>query len=334
MEQLTIFDFEKLYGKEHIPIAKAFWLDEQPITQPFRYKKMIEVLLYHHAGKYGQNAYLEALRTYNNDVYERFKETIHLLVFMTKESLGAIQAFSIGLPFSLEGFCIKDEYTTLFKDTEFGKVFRYERDLEKILTELISDFAWCYSLEGESFEVKNQAKMTNGTIDILISNENSAIVFELKKGTAKRADVFQVLDYSKSQELKGKRIERVLVAKRFEDDVLGLANDLSVSCISYSIGYNYSDPYFLFLVSRENHVEDNEIFSRYIDDGYEWGDVFDDQVVLGEFIHPYFNGSLKDFYISKIDELEREITAINTLTNKILVSAEGGNSCANGPSEN
>ncbi|MBY6267995.1 hypothetical protein [Parageobacillus thermoglucosidasius] len=313
MEQLSIYDFEKLYGKEHVLIAEAFGLNEHPITSPLLYKKMIEVLLYHHASRYGQNAYLEALRTYNNDVYDRFKNKIHVLTFVVRETIGVMTAIAKGIPFSLEGFCIKDEYTPLFKDTESGKIFRYEQDLEKVLIEAISDFAWAYSSEGQTFEIKNQVKLKNGGIDILVSNKNRAIVFELKKGTARRKDLFQVLDYSNSPELKDKKVERVLVAKKFDDDVLTLAKDLSVSCISYDIGYNHSDPYFLLLVSRENRIKKNEIFNSYLDDGYKWGDVFDGYVVLSEFIHPKFDGSLKDFYLKKVDELNAEIRLINKL---------------------
>ena len=320
MEQLSIHDFEKLYGKEHVSIAKAFGLDEKPATSPLLYKKMIEVLLYHHALRYGQNAYLEALRTYNNDVYDRFKNKIHVLTFVVRETIGVMTAIAKGIPFSLEGFCIKDEYTPLFKDTESGKIFRYEQDLEKVLIEAISDFAWAYSSEGQTFEIKNQVKLKNGGIDILVSNKNRAIVFELKKGVAKRKDLFQVLDYSNSPELKNKKVERVLVAKKFDDDVLGLAGDLSVSCISYSIGYNHSDPYFLLLVSRENQVEANEMFNRYMDDGYKWGDVFDGQLLFSEFIHPYFSEPLNSFYIRKVDELNKEIDFINSLIDSVLAT--------------
>jgi hypothetical protein len=313
MEQLSIYDFEKLYGKEHVLIAEAFGLNEHPITSPLLYKKMIEVLLYHHASRYGQNAYLEALRTYNKDVHERFKNSIYALIFTVQQTIGVMTAITKGIPFCLEGFCIKDEYTGLFKDTEFGKTFRYECDLEKVFTEAISDFEWISSLDSQRFEIRNQVKLKNGGIDILVSNENRAIVFELKKGVAKRKDLFQVLDYSNSPELKNKKVECVLVAKKFGDDVLTLAKDLSVSCISYDIGYNHSDPYFLLLVSRENRIKKNEIFNSYLDDGYKWGDVFDGYVVLSEFIHPKFDGSLKDFYLKKVDELNAEISLINKL---------------------
>ncbi|MED4969700.1 hypothetical protein [Parageobacillus toebii] len=320
MEQLSIYDFEKLYGKEHVLIAEAFGLNEHPITSPLLYKKMIEVLLYHHASRYGQNAYLEALRTYNKDVHERFKNSIYALIFTVQQTIGVMTAITKGIPFCLEGFCIKDKYTGLFKDTEFGKTFRYECDLEKVFTEAISDFEWISSLDSQRFEIRNQVKLKNGGIDILVSNENRAIVFELKKGVAKRKDLFQVLDYSNSPELKNKKVERVLVAKKFDDDVLGLAGDLSVSCISYSIGYNHSDPYFLLLVSRENQVEANEMFNRYMDDGYKWGDVFDGQLLFSEFIHPYFSEPLNSFYIRKVDELNKEIDFINSLIDSVLAT--------------
>ncbi|WP_044737156.1 hypothetical protein [Geobacillus kaustophilus] len=314
MEQLTIFDFEKLYGKEHVSIAKAFRLDEQPIKTPLSYKKMIEVLLYHHASRYGQNAYLEALRTYNQDVSERFKNTINVLNSIIMQTTGLFGAIANGRPIGFHGFFISDEYTKLFKDTDSGRSFKSEQYLEKVLFEAINDLAWSYSSEGQAFEAKRQSKLKNGEVDILFLNDRNAIVFELKKGTAKRRDLFQVVDYSNSPELSDKKVERVLVAKKFGDDVLSLAEELSVSCISYTIGYNHSDPYFLLLVSMENRIEDNEILNRYLDDRFKWSDVFEGYAVLYDFIHPNFDGSIKEFYLKKMDELKREVDLIEKLT--------------------
>jgi hypothetical protein len=315
VEQFTIFDFEKLYGKDHLVIAKAFNLDEQPFTYPHAYKKMIEVLLYHHAARYGQDAYLKTLRTYNDDVLDRFKNYIQMTSYLVPKLYDVLFAKLGHFPYTENDFLISDEYTTLFQKKNKGMAFKQESDLESVFTEAIADFEYpdFFDESKQKFTIKNQVKLSNGTVDILVANDNRAIIFELKKGTAKRKDLYQVFDYSISKELKDVVVERVLLAKEFSEDAIELANILGISCISYQIGYNHSDPYFLLLISIENDVPKNLAFNRYISDAFDGLDVFDEYVVLSEFIHPRFNGSLKAFYLKKVDELNVQIGLINKL---------------------
>lgn len=315
MEQFTIFDFEKLYGKDHLVIAKAFNLDEQPFTYPHAYKKLIEVLLYHHAARHGQDTYLKTLQTYNEDVLDRFKNYIQMTSYLVPKLYDTFIAKLGRFPFTNDDFLIKDEYTNLFQNNNGKRMFKQESDLESVFTEAIADFEYTDLLDESrrKFTIKNQLKLSNGTVDILVANDNRAIIFELKKGVAKRKDLYQVFDYSISKELKDVAVECVLLAKEFSEDAIELANILGISCISYQIGYSHSDPYFLLLISKENDVPKNQVFNRYIDEAYEGLDVFDGYVVLSEFIHPKFDGSLKDFYLKKVDELNAEIRLINKL---------------------
>lgn len=315
VEQFTIFDFEKLYGKDHLVIAKAFNLDEQPFTYPHAYKKLIEVLLYHHASRYGQDAYLKTLQTYNKDVLDRFKKCIQAISYLVPKLYDALFAKLGGFPYTENDFLLSDEYTSIFQKKSNSITFKQESQLESVFTEAIADFEYTNLLDESKrkFTIKNQVKLSNGTVDILVANDNRAIIFELKKGTAKRKDLYQVFDYSISKELKDVAVERVLLAKEFSEDAIELANILGISCISYQIGYNHSDPYFLLLISKENDVPKNRVFNRYIDDAYDGLDVFDRYVVLSEFIHPKFSGSLKDFYLKKVDELNVQIDLIDKL---------------------
>ncbi|MGG3958386.1 hypothetical protein ABEV20_03860 [Bhargavaea massiliensis] len=315
MEQFTIFDFEKLYGKEHLFIAKSFNLDERPFIFPHTYKKLIEVLLYHHASRYGQNAYLKTLQTYNEDVLVRFKNYIQMISYLVPNLFDRLAAKLGGFLYTENDFLINDEYTSIFRNKNEELAFKQESDLESVFIEAIADFEYTdlWDESKQKFKIKNQEKLSNGTADILVTNGNRAIIFELKKGTAKRKDLYQVFDYSISNELKGVAVEPVLLAKEFSEDAIELANILGISCISYQIGYNHSDPYFLLLISKENDVPKNRVFNRYINNAYDGLDVFDEHVVLYEFIHPKFSGSLKDFYLKKVDELNAQIDLIDKL---------------------
>jgi hypothetical protein len=314
MEQLTIFDFVKLYGEKHLLIAESFGLDEKPFTFPHAYKKMIEVILYHAATRYGQKEYQTILKTYNQDVSERFKNYIDAYSALVPRFYDSLIVKLHNQPFTHNDFLVKDEYSRLLNGKDTGK-FSREDYLEEVFTEAILDFS-SFGNPSQPYIIENQKKTSNGTIDILVRNEHNAVIFELKKGKAKRKDVYQVHDYSGAKELDGLNKECVLVANAFDDEIIKLANSLGVSCISYQVVTGIDDPYFLLLASKANNVHANEIFNRYFDEVIYYSDEFDGHAIIHEFLHPGFKGNLKEFYLNKINELNKEIRFISEVVSK------------------
>lgn len=314
MEQLTIFDFVKLYGEKYLPIAESFGLDEKPFTFPHAYKKMIEVVLYHAATRYGQKEYQTILKKYNKDVSERFKNYIDAYSALIPRFYDLLIVKLHNQPSVHSDFLVKDEYSSLLNGKDTGK-FKREDYLEEVFTEAILDFT-SFGNPSQPYIIENQKKTSNGTIDILARNEQNAVIFELKKGKAKRKDVYQVHDYSKAKELDGLNKECVLVANDFDDEIIELANSLQVSCISYQVVAGVDDPYFLLLASKANNVYANEIFNRYFDEVLYYSDKLDGYAIIHEFLHPGFKGSLKEFYLNKINELNKEIRFIEEVVSK------------------
>jgi hypothetical protein len=126
-----------------------------------------------------------------------------------------------------EGVLIKDERYMVKSDE-----FKYEADLEKELVKQISDYFL------DEMEIETQQVVGYGRCDILL-NKRTAI--ELKKGKAKRKDVYQTFEYSFSDDVK----DVCLIASEFSDDVIDIAGKLGVSCYEYGFVYGISGDRFV-----------------------------------------------------------------------------------------
>lgn len=168
--------------------------------------------------------------------------------------------------------------------------FLRELDLEEIIVSELNDF-----LLGEGFEVKTQQNHGYGRSDITINDTT----IELKKGLAKRMDVYQTFEYSFDNNIN----HVCLLAKRFDEKTIQIANKLNVACYQYSFIYEERmDSYPKgFVIERVNHTLTN-IFDECL--------AAMDETFWISFYDPTFN---IDQVYSKKNKLVNEIFS---LTNK------------------
>ncbi len=149
------------------------------------------------------------------------------------------------LNFNYEKSFIEDERYEIS-----NQKFRYESDLEHLMISEIESFY------GDEVIVKSQQKHGYGISDITL---NDSITLELKKGKAKRKDVYQAFEYSFDSDIK----EVCLVASEFDESTLEIANKLGVSCFAYCFmfeDYSVSDQYPIgFVLEKVNKVDSEEL---------------------------------------------------------------------------
>lgn len=146
--------------------------------------------------------------------YEHYKKSQELLIWING-------AFSF-LEFNYDDLLIKDERYDIS-----GNKFKYESDLEYLISSELENYF------GEEIKISTQEFHGYGRADITI---NDSIAIELKKGKAKRKDVYQTFEYSFDEKVK----ETCLIASDFDDDVIKIANKLNINCFAYC--FMYEDP--------------------------------------------------------------------------------------------
>jgi hypothetical protein len=158
------------------------------------------------------NEYLEFRDEYNSYIQKNFGEELKFIKNQLVSVLTILHAShaDISLP----------DLTDIFKKDEFSK----ESDLKKILYNALN--GW------EDNEVVKQEQVVGfGRCDISVEGERGKVAIELKKGKAKRKDVYQAFEYS----VGGSGFSPVLIAKEFSNDVLVLAKELKVACYHYKL---------------------------------------------------------------------------------------------------
>lgn len=124
----------------------------------------------------------------------------------------------------INGFLLKDK-TDIFSKREFEK----EHKLKETMLETFKD----WSFESQ-LEVSQEVRIGFGICDIYLKNvfgKNYAI--ELKKGIARRKDVYQTHEYT----LNGSMSNGILVTAGFDDQVIEIANALGIFLYEYDLAY-------------------------------------------------------------------------------------------------
>lgn len=218
IEPITLDVIEKHFT---VPALKTPTLtEENQITNPYEFKLFAECQLWQTIKD--KEKYCEQLKSYNKLFDRHFKKHVeeiqdHLLKYFP--------SFSV---FGVLDFTIKNHYDHMFSNYGDRISFRSEKDLQSILYDF---FYW--SRLNETFKVRKEKSSTYGRIDLFIEsvNDNFDSIIELKTGTAKRKDVYQVHDYRQGL----KNTESVLIANEIDHSVLELAKTLDVFCVEYKI---------------------------------------------------------------------------------------------------
>lgn len=293
-EQLTYLDFVRLYGKEYTNVAKAFGLHKAPFTLPHKYKRMMEVVLHLQGSRKGKNKYVETLEIYNQDILERFEEVIGTVEYLVQQSQSFITALM--LDHTKSGFMICDNYSKIFSKDGLKRVFSQEALLQKTLKGI-------FELD-DLFSVTTEKNVSNGTIDLYYEGEGEVGVIELKKDKAKRKDLYQVFDYSLSEEIKGKKSRVVLIASSFSEDVLELAEILQIECLEYQIAFNDNDPDMVLCLEPLNVLK-SALFEEYLTYGDFW------------FSHPNFVMDNQKYYQKKVQEFNRDVDILSSILSEL-----------------
>jgi hypothetical protein len=186
------------------------------------------------------NDYVKFVKRYNETMFTEYKEPNEFFR-QAYTQLALRKGLFISVPPNLT---LKD-VTNIFKNNEFVR----ENDLETTLFNSLKDW-------DDKWIVKRQQHIGKGKSDISIINGKDKLVFELKKTSAKRKDVFQVLEYTANNS----GYLPILIASDFDDDVIDLANKLNVNCYRYSLGTLYGDliPTTVFLDPVNNARDKTE----------------------------------------------------------------------------
>jgi len=158
------------------------------------------------------NEYLQFRDEYTSFVQENFGEEIKFIKGILTTEFTFLHAARADIPLP--------DLTAIFKKDEFNK----ESDLKKTIYNALS--GW----EDEG-SVKTEQVVGFGRCDISVDSDRGKLAIELKKGKAKRKDVYQAFEYS----VGGSGFSSVLIAKDFPEDVLILARELKVACYSYQL---------------------------------------------------------------------------------------------------
>lgn len=221
-----------MYGKEILPFAKPY-LREGYIPSPFSYQALMETALWSMVQQYERETYKKWHSVYSEDATSRFldmKEELKRFVF--KEGLHT----TLTVPYLGTGK-IPDLYRKYFKETDIGPMFKSEKDLENVLFDSLHYFDL-----GETLIVEQQKATRSGPVDLFIKHKNDVYLVELKKGIAKRKDVYQVIDYIKGfNSSESNEVHAILIAHQFDENVLKLAGEMGVCCYKYCIGMDIPD---------------------------------------------------------------------------------------------
>lgn len=186
------------------------------------------------AEKYRYEDYRSFVEKYNYALVEAFKTPMDFI----KEVYSYLGAH-VGFHKLLGSIKLHiDDKTDIFK----GEEFKSEADLERILFASLKNWT-------EEWTVSRQRNIGHGKCDIDVVAQGEKLAIELKKSHAQRKDVYQTVEYANG----GSGYAAVLIAKRFDDDTIQLANDLKVVCYEYLLAREEGAhlPYTLFL-ERKN----------------------------------------------------------------------------------
>lgn len=270
-ELLSMDQITELYGKDFLPYAK-FFSNEGRIIEPVSYKAFAELVLYTYFRNGNKDKYINVLNIYNKTADSKFSKTIRFMkdVFIYRGSF-------------MESWDhkIKNIFDNHFKN---GKFIR-EHDLEMV----IYDNFYSYDFNQE-IKVFRQVQTDAGPLDICILHDGSAYLLELKKGAARRKDVYQILDYFNSYSPPDGINERVpvLVASDFDEKVLLLARENGIGCYKYVIEDELPYTSIYFEEVNANKKFDDFLDSYYRDVGFYISGLIPEIAKIREFDN-YFN---------------------------------------------
>lgn len=219
--------------------------------------------------------------------YKHYKESQNLL----NEINGAFSFFG----FNYNDLLIEDERYKIS-----GKEFKYESDLEHLISSELENYF------GEEITISTQEFHGYGRADITI---NGSIALELKKGKAKRKDVYQTFEYSFDEKIK----ETCLIASDFDDDVIKIANKLSVNCFAYCFMYEdpempFEDQYPIGFILEKVNKTNSDFFDEFIPemDAF-WISYYDPKFKFSKVYDAEYNTNLKvhDRSVQIINEHEK-----------------------------
>lgn len=178
-----------------------------------------------------------------DESYKHYKRNQNLLT-----DINSVFSF---FSFNYDDLLIKDERYEISNEK-----FKYESDLEHLIS---SEFESYY---GEEITISKQKFHGYGRADITI---NDSIVLELKKGKAKRKDVYQTFEYSFDEKIK----ELCLIASDFDEDVIKIANKLDINCFAYCFMYEdpdipFKDQYPIGFVLEKVNATKSSFFDKII----------------------------------------------------------------------
>lgn len=158
-----------------------------------------------------------------------------------------------------EGFTVifGKRYLTLRDKTDIfdGHEFKIESHLENILFESFKswDISWC---------VKRQQRIGEGISDLSIISNKEKLAIELKKGVSTRKDVYQAYEYTKANS----NYKAILIAKRFDDTTLKLADELGINCYEYCLAtfLGESVPCSVYLEPVNSSVQKTQIENDFL----------------------------------------------------------------------
>lgn len=207
--------------------------------------------------------------------YNHYKDSQNLLTQLN----GGFSFFS----FNYDDLLIGDERVEIS-----GKQFKYESDLEELISSELKSYY------GEEISVKKQQFHGYGRADITINN---SIALELKKGKARRKDVYQTFEYSFDDTIK----ELCLIASNFDDDTLKIASKLNINCFAYCFMYEDSDIPFEdqyptgFILEKVNETESQSFdgiisemdgfWISYYDPRFKFVRVYDEEYKINLNVH-------------------------------------------------
>lgn len=169
--------------------------------------------------------------------------------------------------------------------------FKNESDLENLIVENLID-----SYESDIY-VSRQQYHGFGRADITINN---SLAIELKKGKAKRKDVYQAFEYSFDSSIEN----TCLLASEFDDSVIEIAKKLNVHCYEYSFAYeddSFNYPVG-FVIEKISNEKDNAL-DKYLNEM--------DEIFYISFYDPSFN--FGEVYSKKEKEFKQMYESIKEL---------------------